>query len=183
MRKTVIAMGVLIAAIGMTMLLTPEAVIRTAVTLLGISGIINGIYNVVSLRKMAPDENFRRIITIRGILSILTGAAAAALPLIFAGTLWTIMLYVLGAYLVLAAALEIYGVIKLRTEGVNTKPFITEIIASIVLAVLLFSVPAAIGLTLIRIIGAGACIAGAGILIRELRNKETVIYAEDITDK
>ena len=93
------------------------------------------------------------------------------------------MLYVLGAYLVLAAALEIYGVIKLRTEGVNTKPFITEIIASIVLAVLLFSVPAAIGLTLIRIIGAGACIAGAGILIRELRNKETVIYAEDITDK
>ncbi|MGI5173017.1 DUF308 domain-containing protein [Treponema sp. OMZ 840] len=182
MRKTVIAMGVLTAAIGITMLLTPEAVIRTAVTLLGISGIINGIYNVVSLRKMAPDENFRRIITIRGILSILTGAAAVALPLMFAGALWTIMLYVLGAYLLLAAALEIYGVIKLRAQGINTKPFTAEIIASIVLAILLFAVPAAIGLTLIRIIGVCACIVGAGIIIREARNKTTVIYAEEIDD-
>lgn len=183
MRKTVMAMGVLTAAIGTTMLLTPEAVIRTAVTLLGVSGIINGIYNIASLRKMAPDENFRRIITIRGILSIATGVMAVTLPLIFAGILWTIMLYVLGSYLVLAAALETYGVIKLKETGINTRPFTAEIIASIILAILLFTLPAAIGLTLIRIIGGGACIAGVGIIIREARNRSTIVYAEDITDQ
>ena len=182
MNKTVITIGALTGIIGIMMLLVPDAVVKTAVTVLGIAGIANGLYNIFSLRKMTTDMNFKRVITVRGALSITAGATAVCVPLIFAGTLWAAMLYVLGTYLILAALLEIYGVIKLHVAGVRIKPFVTEIISSIILAAILFSVPAAIGLTIIRIIGAALSIAGALFIAWGTKTATTVAYTEDTTE-
>ena len=72
MRKTIIAMGLLTAVIGLMMIFAPEAVVKTAVIILGVAGIVNGAYNIIYVRKAIDDENFSRIIIIRGILGIIT---------------------------------------------------------------------------------------------------------------
>ena len=92
------------------------------------------------------------------------------------------MVYMLAIYLLLSAALEVYGTIKLRSENINTKMYVAEITVSVVLAFILFIVPAQVGLILIRIIGIGACIAGIGLIVWERTNRTTVIYAEKIDD-
>ena len=182
MRKTIIAMGLLTAIIGLMMIFAPEAVVKTAVIILGVAGIVNGAYNIIYLRKAIDDKNFSRIITIRGILGIITGLIAVVLPLALAGAVWTAMVYMLAIYLLLSAALEVYGTLKLRSPNVNTKMYVAEITVSIVLAFVLFIVPAQVGLILIRIIGIAACIAGIGLIVWERTNRTTVIYAEKIDD-
>ena len=89
---------------------------------------------------------------------------------------------VAGFPLLLSAALEVYGTLKLRSANVNIKMYVAEITVSVVLAFVLFIVPAQVGLILIRIIGIGACIAGIGLIIWERTNRTTVIYAEKIDD-
>jgi len=89
MRKTIIAMGLLTAVIGLMMIFAPEAVVKTAVIILGVAGIVNGAYNIIYVRKAIDDKNFSRIIIIRGILGIITGLIAVILPLALAGAVWT----------------------------------------------------------------------------------------------
>ena len=182
MRKTIIVMGLLTAVIGLMMIFAPEAVVKTAVIILGVAAILNGAYNIIYVRKAIDDKNFSRIIIIRGILGIITGLIAVILPLALAEAVWTAMVYMLAIYLLLSAALEVYGTLKLRSANVNTKMYVAEITVSIVLAFVLFIVPAQVGLILIRIIGIGACIAGIGLIIWERTNRTTVIYAEKIDD-
>ena len=94
-------MGLLTAIIGLMMIFAPEAVVKTAVIILGVAGIVNGAYNIIYLRKAIDDKNFSRIIIIRGILGIITGLIAVVLPLALAGAVWTAMVYMLAIYLLL----------------------------------------------------------------------------------
>lgn len=174
MKNYFIGTGILVAAVGLMMLIAPEICIKVVVILLGISGIVNGIYNLVKIRKMVEDPNFRTVITARGIIAIIVGIAAVMLPMVFAGALWTIMIYTLAVYLLLTAVLEIYGAIKMKSAGIPIKAFTVEIIGSVVLAIILFAMPAAIGVTIIRIIGAFAIVGGLGFIFWSWRNTQDI---------
>lgn len=182
MRKAYISTGILSAVIGLLMIFAPEACIRVTVIVLGIAAIVNGLYNAVYVRRLLDDEYFGRVALVRGIASIVVGAAAVALPLALAGAVWTVMLYLLGAYLLLAALAEIYLTAKIRQAGYGTAYYWGEIALSIILAAILFAMPASIGIMLVRVLGALLIVFGAGFVVWEWRNRPLVIEPDSVSD-
>ncbi|HPO02697.1 MAG TPA: DUF308 domain-containing protein, partial [Treponemataceae bacterium] len=75
-----------------------------------------------------------------------------------------IVSWILAGYLVLSAALQIYGIVKLREAGIPAPLFYYETGVSLVLALILFFMPGTIGITLIRIAGAMVLLGGLGTL-------------------
>ena len=180
MRKTYLGIGVLAIIIGLMMLIVPHQCIKAIVIILGIFSVGNGVFNLFSIRKLIADSDFAMIITIRGSISIIVGLLAILLPLSFAGILWTIMIYTLAFYLLISSGMEIYGTIKMKTVGIDTKPYIAEIIGSIIIAIILLIIPAEIGTLIIRFLGLAIMLVGIGILFFETKSKPLIVYAEEV---
>lgn len=180
MRKTYIGIGVLAIIIGLMMLIVPHQCIKAIVIILGVFSVANGVYNLFAIRRLIADSDFAITITIRGIISIIVGLLAILLPLIFAGVIWTIMVYILAFYLLISSGMEIYGAIKMKKVGINTKPYIAEIIGSIIIALILLIIPAEIGTLIVRLLGIAIMIVGIGLLFFETRNKTLIVYAEEV---
>ena len=180
MRKTYIGIGVLAIIIGLMMLIVPHQCIKAIAIILGVFSVANGVYNLFAIRRLIADSDFAITITIRGIISIIVGLLAILLPLIFAGVIWTIMVYILAFYLLISSGMEIYGATKMKKVGINTKPYIAEIIGSIIIALILLIIPAEIGTLIVRLLGIAIMIVGIGLLFFETRNKTLIVYAEEV---
>ena len=76
--------------------------------------------------------------------------------------------------------MEIYGATKMKKVGINTKPYIAEIIGSIIIALILLIIPAEIGTLIVRLLGIAIMIVGIGLLFFETRNKTLIVYAEEV---
>ncbi|MBO5137810.1 MAG: DUF308 domain-containing protein [Spirochaetaceae bacterium] len=171
MKKPNLLIGIITVIIGLIMLFAPNAWTSAVVIILGVCAVINGLYNVFYVRNLISDIKYKRSILIRGILSIIIGLVAIILPLAVATAVWTVLLYILASYLIVSTMLEIYAVVKLKSFGENTKPYIAEIIGSLLLAVILFIIPAQFGTLIIRICGGILVAAGIGIAIWNLKYK------------
>ena len=182
MRKTYLGIGVLAIIIGLMMLIVPHQCIKAIVIILGIFSVGNGVFNLFSIRKLIADSDFAMIITIRGSISIIVGLLAILLPLSFAGVLWTITIYTLAFYLLISSGMEIYGTIKMKEVGINTKPYIAEIIGSIIIAIILLIIPAEIGTLIVRLLGLAIMIIGIGHLFFEIKSKPLIVHAEEIPE-
>lgn len=181
-RKSYIGIGILAIIIGLMMLIVPQQCIKAIVVILGVFSIGNGIYNLFSIRKLIADSNFVKAITIRGTISIIVGVLAIFLPLVFAGILWTVMVYSLAFYLLISSGMEIYSTIKMNQFGINTKPYIAEIIGSIVIAIILLIIPAKIGTLIVRLLGLAIMIIGIGLLFFEIKSKPLIVHAEEVPE-
>lgn len=179
-RKSYIGIGILTIVIGLMLLIAPKECIKVIVIALGIASIINGIYNLISLRNLVADPDYTKLITVRGIVSIVIGALALFLPLFIAGVIWTVMIYILAVYLLASALLELYGTTKMKQAGIDTKPYIGEFIGSILLAIILFLLPAEIGTVLVRILGIIIFLFGIGFLVWEWKTRPVIVYSEVI---
>ncbi len=175
MRKSIIGMGILISIIGLMMIIAPEAFIKIAVILLGIAAIGNGIYNLISVLNFSTDSFYKKIVLTRAIISLFVGVLSLLLPLFIAGTIWVVLIYTLAIYLLISAVLEIINLYQLKKEGYPVKVFRIEIVSSVLLAILLFTMPAQIGITVIRVIAFITILVGIAITFYEWKNKDSVI--------
>ena len=180
MRKTYIVIGILAIVIGLLMLIVPQQCVKIIVILLGFFSLGNGIFNLFHIRKMVADPDFIKTINIRGIVSIVVGFLAIFLPLAFAGILWTIMVYTLALYLLVSSGMELYGIKKMDQVGINTKPYIAEIIGSIIIAIILFIIPAEIGTFIIRLLGFLIILVGIILLLAKTKTEPLIVYAEEV---
>jgi uncharacterized membrane protein HdeD (DUF308 family) len=180
MRKTYIVIGILAIVIVLLMLIVPQQCIKIIVILLGFFSLGNGIFNLFHIRKMVADPDFIKTINIRGIVSIVVGFLAIFLPLAFAGILWTIMVYTLALYLLVSSGMELYGIKKMDQVGINTKPYIAEIIGSIIIAIILFIIPAEIGTFIIRLLGFLIILVGIILLLAKTKREPLIVYAEEV---
>lgn len=176
MRRSYLGMGFLSLIAGLLMLFSPEAWTKVVVMLLGIAAIVNGLFNLLYVRRVYDDAYFRRSIVIRGLLSVVVGLVAVILPLALAAAVWTVMVYVLAAYLLVSALLELFATIRLRSSGVDTRPYYGEIVGSIILAVVLFVIPAQVGVLLVRIFGGLLVLSGVGLFVWQWRNRGVEYY-------
>ena len=145
---------------------------------LGIGTIINGLYNLKTVRILVTDTDYQRLISIRGFTSIAIGVLAVLLPLLIAGIVWTVMIYILAVYLLLSAGTELFALSKIKEAGIETKPYMYEVFFSIGFALLLFIMPAKFGLIIVRILGILILLAAAGFIFREWKNKPLIVYPE-----
>ncbi|MDL2229192.1 DUF308 domain-containing protein [Treponema sp. OttesenSCG-928-L16] len=173
MTKTSIIACAVSVLLGLVMLFVPNGFVSALLVGIGIAAVINGIVNLLSLRNLIDDASFRRAILIRGILNIIAGLAAIIIPLTVAGTVWTVIIYILAAELIVSAIIELYSVWKLRQAGISAGMFISEALISILIAAVLFAIPAAIGLTIIRILGVLIIIGGISGIVWGIRANQT----------
>lgn len=160
-----VIISVLSLVVGCVMLFAPSAWLSIMVVLLGVAAIANGGFNLLSLYKIVADPAFRKVVIVRGIVSIAVGLAAILLPLTVAGIVWYTMVYMLAGYLIVAVIMELYAVYRLQKFNVSARPYYGEIIGSVILAIVLFILPGQVGLTLIRVLGALLAVSGIGIFI------------------
>lgn len=182
MRKTDFLLGVLLAVVGLMMIVDPGKCIKIAVILLGLEAIVNGVFSLIKVRQLVSDKDFQLAVLLRGIISIIIGVLAVVLPLRFAATMWTAMLYMLAAYLIVAVVLELYAVAKLRDTGIERKRYIIEAIVSVICAVILFIIPQQIGVTVIRILGVVVLLVSVVFLLYEWRNRPIVVDNVEVVD-
>ncbi|MGP1587394.1 MAG: DUF308 domain-containing protein [Treponemataceae bacterium] len=182
-KKTNIVLSILAIIVGLLILIIPGQCFKAIVILIGLASIANGIFNVVKVRTLIANPEYHMLITIRAFVSIIVGLLAVLLPAIFTKTasgIWTVMMYCLAVYLVITSAMELYAITKLKNSGIATKPYVSEILASLIMAVILFIVPAKIGEIIVRIIGALVMLLGVAFLVVELKSRPLVVYSEEV---
>lgn len=177
--------GILTAVIGLIVVIFPKRSIEVVVILLGICAIISGIYNLLKVYKISENPEFRKVVLVRSIISIVLGILAVVLPFAFIKVIETIvkvLLYVEAVYLILSAFAEIFMVEKLKSENANVRNLQLEILGSILIAVLLFLLAANFGETVVRILGVVCMIAGISYSIYYYFHKPIVVEAENVRD-
>lgn len=177
--------GILTAVIGLIVLIFPKRSIEVVVILLGICAIINGIYNLTKVYKISENPEFKRVVLIRSVVSIILGILAVALPFMFIKVIETIvkiLLYVEAIYLILSAFAEIFMVEKLKSENTNVKNLQLEILGSILIAVLLFLLAANFAETVVRILGVVCMVAGISYSVFYYFHKPIIVEAENVRD-
>lgn len=182
MQRTNILVGVLIAVVGIMMLIVPTECIKIAVIAIGIVAILNGVYILFAERNLVDDGTFKTTLTVRGGASLAVGVCAVLLPLILAGIVWTVMVYIIASFLLLSAASELYSTHKMKAAGLEVKLFTIEMVASALVSLLLFCMPTKIGTAIIRIGGAALLITAAVCFYTEWKRKPLIIQAEILTD-
>lgn len=177
--------GILAAVIGLVVLNFPKRSIEVVVILLGICAIISGIYNLTKVYKISENLEFKRVVLIRSVVSIILGILAVALPFVFIKVIETIvkiLLYVEAIYLILSAFAEIFMVEKLKSENTDVKNLQLEILGSILIAVLLFLLAANFAETVVRILGVVCMVAGISYSVFYYFHKPIIVKAENVRD-
>lgn len=182
MRKTGFLLGVMLAVVGLMMIVAPAFCIKVAVILLGVESMVNGIYSLVKVRQLISDHDFQVVVLVRGIISIAVGFLAVFLPLRFAESMWTVMLYVLAAYLLVAVALGLCAASKLRARGIDRRQYVLECIISVISAAVLIILPRQMGVLLVRIIGGSVMFLSVVFLFYEWKNRPIVVDNVEVVD-
>ncbi len=167
------------------MLLTPSAFAKFAVILLGGASILNGVLILLTARNLIFDRLYNHVVIARGILSILVGSVAVALPLVFAETVLRIIAYSLGGYLVISSLLLSFTALKLRRNGIPVKKSAIEIAVSLFLALLLLTIltlisPERVGMTIIYVFSIILIFSGLSLVILQWikRPKSAIVVQE-----
>jgi uncharacterized membrane protein HdeD (DUF308 family) len=183
MNKNNFLFGILVAIFGLVMIIRPDFVVVAVAITIGICVAADGVFILASVRSVLEDERFRIITTVRAWFYIVVGVFAIAMPLVFAGVMWTAMVYMLAASLLVAAGIETYGLIQLRESRISLKPFVMEIIYSILIAIVLFIIPAkSFGRIIIYICGGVLIVGGIIFAIYEWKHRDLVVRAESVDD-
>ncbi len=181
MDKNKFVLSLMVAIVGLLMIISPTAFIALAVILLGLAAVVDGIFIMVATRNLILDPDYKLMMTIRGVMSIVVGAVAVLLPLVIAAIAWTIMAYVLAGYLIVSAGLEIYGITKLHRNGIMINQSVIETVISLILAIALFVIPAEkAGGILVRICGVILLIAGCLNAFLQWRNRPITVVPDSV---
>lgn len=170
------------AVIGLMMIISPATFISMIVIILGVAAVVDGIFIMATTRNLILDPQYKTMMTVRGILSIVVGALSILLPLVIASLVYNVMAYVLAVYLLVSAVLQSYGISKLHRNGIMIRQSVIELLLSVLLAVVLFIIPAkTAGSIIVRI--AGIAILAVGIFsgISQWRDRAITVTSE-VTD-
>ena len=103
MKRYYLYEGILAAIAGLLLIIFPEFWIRFIVTVLGLSAIAYGVYNLKYEKALFADTTYEHTILIRSIVSIVIGVMVTIFPLTLAKAAWNAMRIILIIYLILSA--------------------------------------------------------------------------------
>lgn len=181
MDKNKFILGILTSVAGLLMIVSPETFVTMIVIILGVAAIVDGLFIMITTRNLILDPQYKTIMTVRGVLSIFVGILAILLPLFVAAVVYKVMAYVLAVYLIISAIMESYGISKLHRNGIMIRQSVIEVAISVLLAVVLFIIPArTAGSVIVRICGIVILLTGLIWLFVQWKNRPITVPAEDI---
>lgn len=176
--------GIIIAVVGVLMEISPSACLAVIVVLLGIGAVAFGVFDLIKVRILSENSIFRKASLIQGIVSIVIGTLAVALPLATANAAIKIVLYILGIYFVVCAASEIFLIMKLNEEDIKMKGMSFQSVMMLILGILMFILPSqAVAAFILRIVGIFLIIGGAGYAVYCWKHKAIVVEPDSVRDE
>jgi uncharacterized membrane protein HdeD (DUF308 family) len=155
-RWALVLRGVVAIIFGLVAFIWPRITLATLVLLFGAYVLVDGIFAIVAAVR-APKEFARWwVLLIEGVLSILAGIIAFAIP----GITALILLGVIAGWAIVTGVVEIVAAIQLRKEIQGEFFLALAGLTSIIFGVLLLWNPAAGALAVLWIIGAYAILFG-----------------------
>ena len=158
---TFILRGLLAIAFGVLAFIAPSWGLRILVALFGAWALIDGIASLwTGIRTRRVARNWWLEIA-EGVVSVLAGLIALALPGFAAG----ILLLLIAAWAIVTGALQIWNAIRLREQIQGEFWLGLAGAASILFGILILLFPAQSTLTLVWLIGSGAIVIGAFLIL------------------
>lgn len=181
MDKNKLFLGFMTAALGLFLLISPDAFISFFVILLGVVAIIDGIFILATTRDLIVDPQYKKIVTVRGGLSIAVGFFSVVLPKLVQAVAWTAMAYTLAIYLIISACMQIYTITQLHRNGIMVRQSMIEVFSSLVIALVLFIIPSEkIGIFIIRIFGLVLLFGGIAIFVIQWKSRPEVVLPDSV---
>ncbi|MBQ9282824.1 MAG: DUF308 domain-containing protein [Treponema sp.] len=181
MDKNKVFLGFVTAALGLFLLISPDTFISFFVIILGVAAIIDGIFILTATRDLIIDPQYKLIVTVRGVLSIVVGLLAVILPIAVAAVVWKAMAYTLAIYLIISAGMQIYTITKLHRNGIMVRQSMIEVASSLLIALVLFVIPAqTAGHFIIRLFGIALLVVGIGLLIIQWKSRPEVVLPDSV---
>ncbi|WP_296321435.1 DUF308 domain-containing protein [Treponema sp. UBA3813] len=181
MDKSKVFLGFVTAALGLFLLISPDTFISFFVIILGVAAIIDGIFILAATRDLIIDPQYKLIVTVRGVLSIVVGLLAVILPITVAAVVWKAMAYTLAIYLIISAGMQIYTITKLHRNGIMVRQSMIEVASSLLIALVLFVIPAqTAGHFIIRLFGIALLIVGIGLLVIQWKSRPEVVLPDSV---
>ena len=166
MKRWYLFSGILAALLGLLVIIFPAFWIKLVVVILGLAAIAYGIYSLKITKVISDELNYRRIILIKSIVSIVAGLMAVLFPLAIGGAAWTAMIWLLIFYLLISAAAGFYAAALLKDSGVERKRYIIENLLLLAAAVVLILIsPRSLGNAIIRLIGIVVLVVGLALIL------------------
>ena len=181
MDKSKVFLGFVTAALGLFLLISPDTFISFFVIILGVAAIIDGIFILAATRDLIIDPQYKLIVTVRGVLSIVVGLFAVILPITVAAVVWKAMAYTLAIYLIISAGMQIYTITKLHRNGIMVRQSMIEVASSLLIALVLFVIPAqTAGHFIIRLFGIALLVVGIGLLVIQWKSRPEVVLPDSV---
>lgn len=181
MDKNKVFLGFVTAALGLFLLISPDTFISFFVIILGVAAIIDGIFILTATRDLIIDPQYKLIVTVRGVLSIVVGLLAVILPIAVAAVVWKAMAYTLAIYLIISAGMQIYTITKLHRNGIMVRQSMIEVASSLLIALVLFVIPAqTAGHFIIRLFGIALLVVGIGLLVIQWKSRPEVVLPDSV---
>lgn len=181
MDKNKLFLGFMTAALGLFLLISPDTFISFFVILLGLAAIIDGIFILTATRDLIIDPQYKLIVTVRGVLSVVVGVLSVVLPIAVAAVVWKAMAYTLAIYLIVSCGMQIYTITKLHRNGIMIRQSMIEVASSLVLALVLFIIPAqTAGHFIVRLFGLILLAIGIGLVIIQWKSRPEVVVPDSV---
>ena len=181
MDKNKVFLGFMTAALGLFLLISPDTFISFFVIILGVAAIIDGVFILAATRDLIIDPQYKLIVTVRGVLSIVVGLLAVILPIAVAAVVWKAMAYTLAIYLIISAGMQIYTITKLHRNGIMVRQSMIEVASSLLIALVLFIIPAqTAGIFIIRLFGLALLVVGVGFLVIQWKSRPEVVLPDSV---
>lgn len=181
MDKNKLFLGFMTAALGLFLLISPDTFISFFVILLGLAAIIDGVFILAATRDLIIDPQYKLIVTVRGVLSLVVGLLAVVLPVAVAAVVWKAMAYTLAIYLLVSVGMQLYTITKLHRNGIMIRQSLIEVASSLVLALVLFIIPVQEAEHfLVRLFGIVLLVIGVGLVVIQWKNRPEIVVPDSV---
>lgn len=181
MDKNKLFLGFMTAALGLFLLISPDTFISFFVILLGLAAIIDGVFILAATRDLIIDPQYKLIVTVRGVLSLVVGLLAVVLPVAVAAIVWKAMAYTLAIYLLVSVGMQLYTITKLHRNGIMIRQSLIEVASSLVLALVLFIIPVQEAEhILVRLFGIVLLVIGVGLVVIQWKNRPEIVVPDSV---
>src|SRR5690554_2267805 len=133
--------AIAIVALGIFIMVREDMFKQIFVMALGLVAIVTGITSLATMNRYSFGKFNHGTTLVKGVLGLIIGVLAVIMPLATGEAVWTIIIYLLAAQMLIAAIVMLTDSIAVRSAGFPAAPLVTEGLISLVLAVILFVFP------------------------------------------
>ncbi len=161
--------GIFLIVLGIYALVQPGITIAALAQVMGFFLIFDGVIAVAA--GIVGEVPSRGWTILRGVIAVLVGILVFAHPVLVAGMTTVVIIYMIAFSAIFSGVLEIVAAIRDHREINGVGWYIFSGILSIIFGGLLLMAPFMFGLTMVRIIGVFAAIAGVVMITLAFRLK------------